>query len=285
MSDYIYSITPYFSDGCRLRPEPDTGNTPLTPRLAYGKFAHGNRRVTIAEDKYEMINGVNTQVNKANDVWLEVLDVDGTVLPTPGHIAEIHLGQRYATIRQIGTIPTPGEDIVITQTFTPPPGYTVSSIVNGNTVVTVIKPQPGETSSSRPRRVDAYGTLDETASCIGLALTAKPTESTATLLTAIQNDLFVLGAELACVAGKEDKLGMPLIGAPDIQRLEAAIDTAEQGLALLKSFVLPGGTAGAAALHQARTACRRAERRLLTASRVTAVRRGRPRSSYSRSRI
>jgi cob(I)alamin adenosyltransferase len=65
---------------------------------------------------------------------------------------------------------------------------------------------------------------------------------------------------------------MPLIAGPDIQRLEAAIDGAEEGLAPLQSFVLPGGTAGAAALHQARTTCRRAERRLLTASRATNVR-------------
>jgi cob(I)alamin adenosyltransferase len=121
-------------------------------------------------------------------------------------------------------------------------------------------------------RVEAYGTVDETNSVIGVARAAGLASEIDAVLARVQEDLFTIGAELACVAGKEDKLGMPLIGAPDIQRLEAAIDAAEQGLAPLKSFVLPGGTAGAAALHQARTTCRRAERRLLTAGRVTAVR-------------
>ncbi len=112
-------------------------------------------------------------------------------------------------------------------------------------------------------RVDAYGSLDETASCIGLVQTAGPSESTRTLLTAIQNDLFVLGAELACVPGKEDKLGMRLVDADDIARLERAIDVADAELPPLKSFVLAGGCAAAAHLHHARTVCRRAERSVL----------------------
>jgi cob(I)alamin adenosyltransferase len=121
-------------------------------------------------------------------------------------------------------------------------------------------------------RVEAYGTVDETNAVIGVARAAGLAPEIDGVLARVQQDLFVIGAELACVAGKEDKLGMPLIGDTDIQRLEAAIDAAEAGLAPLKSFVLPGGTAGAAALHQARTTCRRAERRLLTASRATSVR-------------
>lgn len=112
-------------------------------------------------------------------------------------------------------------------------------------------------------RVDAYGTLDELASCIGLIQTAKPSASTAALLTAIQNDLFVLGAELACVPGKEDKLGMRLVDGGDIERLEHAIDTAETELPPLKNFVLAGGCPAAAHVHHARTVCRRAERSVL----------------------
>ena len=112
-------------------------------------------------------------------------------------------------------------------------------------------------------RVDAYGSLDEVASCLGLVQTAKPSASTATLLTAIQNDLFVLGAELACVPGKEDKLGMRLVDAADIERLEKAIDLAETELPPLKNFVLAGGCPAAAHVHHARTVCRRAERGVL----------------------
>jgi GH25 family lysozyme M1 (1,4-beta-N-acetylmuramidase) len=102
MADYVYKITPTGSAGSKVRPEPDTGNT-SSLTLPYGRVAYGNRRITIAEDRFE--NG--SQVNRAGDVWLEVLEVNGTVLPQPGYIAEIHLGQRYATITQIGTPPPP----------------------------------------------------------------------------------------------------------------------------------------------------------------------------------
>ena len=77
-------------------------------------------------------------------------------------------------------------------------------------------------------------------------------------------DLFTLGAELACVPGKEDKLKMALIDAADIERLEQAIDASEGELEPLKSFVLPGGSPQAASLHVARCVCRRAERAVLT---------------------
>jgi cob(I)alamin adenosyltransferase len=82
----------------------------------------------------------------------------------------------------------------------------------------------------------------------------------------------VLGAELATAPEKVEKLGFPLLGPDDIERLERAIDAAEAPLSPLKSFVLPGGTTAAAALHQARTVCRRAERRTLTAARSATVR-------------
>jgi len=118
---FVFSITPTNSTGSKVRPEPDTGSIPLTIALPYGKYAFGNRRITIAEDKWEMISGVNKQVNKAGDVWLEVLEVDGVQLNAPAYIAEIHLGTRYATITQLSTPPEPPtpsqEDIVFTQTF------------------------------------------------------------------------------------------------------------------------------------------------------------------------
>jgi cob(I)alamin adenosyltransferase len=88
----------------------------------------------------------------------------------------------------------------------------------------------------------------------------------------VQADLFAVGAELGCVAGKQQKLGMALVGESEIGAVEQAIDQAEVSLPPLKNFVLPGGTTGAAALHQARTICRRAERRTLAAGRASAVR-------------
>jgi cob(I)alamin adenosyltransferase len=113
-------------------------------------------------------------------------------------------------------------------------------------------------------RVEAYGTVDETNAVIGTARAAGVAPEMDALLAELQSDLFVVGAELACVPGREDKLEMKLIDESDVERLERAIDDAERDLPPLKSFVLPGGTPAAAALHLARTVCRRAERRVLT---------------------
>jgi cob(I)alamin adenosyltransferase len=112
-------------------------------------------------------------------------------------------------------------------------------------------------------RVEAYGTVDETNAVLGVARAAGLDASTDAVLAHVQVDLFTLGAELACVPGKEDKLGMKLLEAADAERLERAIDEAEKDLPPLKSFVLPGGSTQAAALHLARTVARRAERAVL----------------------
>jgi cob(I)alamin adenosyltransferase len=112
-------------------------------------------------------------------------------------------------------------------------------------------------------RVDAYGTVDELNACIGVArATGLDVESDA-VLAHMQVDLFTLGAELACAAGKEGKLGMQLLEAKDALRLELDIDAAEAKLVALQTFILPGGSPQAAALHLARTVCRRAERAVL----------------------
>lgn len=121
-------------------------------------------------------------------------------------------------------------------------------------------------------RVEAYGTVDELNAGLGVARTAGLPPELDALLGQLQEDLFVLGAELACVPGKEANMKMRLLDASDAARLEQAIDAAEEGLPPLKSFVLPGGTAAAAALHVARTVARRAERRTLEASTEGAVR-------------
>lgn len=112
-------------------------------------------------------------------------------------------------------------------------------------------------------RVEAYGTVDEANAAIGLARAAGVAPEQDGQLEAIQDDLFVLGAELACDPSKADKLRTPRIGAERITELERWIDAAEEGLPPLSQFILPGGCPAAAALHLARTVSRRAERRVL----------------------
>ena len=118
---------------------------------------------------------------------------------------------------------------------------------------------------SRVRKTDprlvAYADVDETNSAIGvaLALGALPGE-VAGLLQSVQNDLFDLGADL-CVPVVPDPEYAPLrVTHAQVERLERACDDFNARLSKLDSFVLPGGTPGAALLHQARTVVRRAER-------------------------
>jgi cob(I)alamin adenosyltransferase len=112
-------------------------------------------------------------------------------------------------------------------------------------------------------RVEAYGTVDELNAVVGMARATKLDADAEAVLAEVQVDLFTIGAELACVPGKEAKMRMPLVNADDAAKLERAIDHAEESLEPLKSFVLPGGCAQSAALHLARTVCRRAERAVL----------------------
>lgn len=111
-------------------------------------------------------------------------------------------------------------------------------------------------------RVEAYGTVDETNSVLGLARLHSEGEMDAALAR-IQNDLFDLGADL-CRPNMEadaDAEYLPLrMIATQVDRLESEIDAMNKDLAPLRSFVLPGGSALAAHLHQCRTVCRRAER-------------------------
>ena len=111
-------------------------------------------------------------------------------------------------------------------------------------------------------RIEAYGTVDETNACLGLVRLHTSGDPLDAVLSRIQNDLFDLGSDLATV-----ETGKPLPYAPlritqgQVDRLEHEIDDMNAHLSTLRSFVLPGGTAAAAALHLARTVCRRAERR------------------------
>jgi cob(I)alamin adenosyltransferase len=111
-------------------------------------------------------------------------------------------------------------------------------------------------------RVEAYGAVDETNSALGVARlhSASDTELDA-MLGRIQNELFDLGADLAMppVEGEEEGSKLRILDS-QVARLEAEIDSLNDRLPALKSFILPGGTPAAAALHLARTVSRRAER-------------------------
>ncbi|HVT19760.1 MAG TPA: cob(I)yrinic acid a,c-diamide adenosyltransferase [Mycobacteriales bacterium] len=110
-------------------------------------------------------------------------------------------------------------------------------------------------------RVVAYGDVDEANSAIGAALALGGLDAELTeLLTAVQNDLFDVGADLCTPIVPEPKWEPLRVEQSYVDRLEAACDTFNARLAALDSFVLPGGTPGAALLHMARTAARRAER-------------------------
>jgi len=105
-------------------------------------------------------------------------------------------------------------------------------------------------------RIEAYGTVDELSSCIGVARAGSLPPELDTLLEQVQRDLFDVGAHLASPGTSR----FPGVESARIEELERAIDTMESELTPLTNFILPGGTLGAANLHVARTVCRRAER-------------------------
>lgn len=110
-------------------------------------------------------------------------------------------------------------------------------------------------------RIEAFGTVDETNACIGLVRLHTQGQPIDAMLSRIQNDLFDLGADLATVETDKPLPYEPLrITQGQVDRLEREIDELNADLEPLRSFVLPGGTPTAAALHLARTVCRRAER-------------------------
>jgi len=114
-------------------------------------------------------------------------------------------------------------------------------------------------------RVEAYGTVDEVNSCVGLVLAVpKIPVSVRDCLVEVQHDLFDLGGEL-CIPGHR------AITAGFVARLEETLDRCNENLPPLKEFILPGGGPAAAACHLARTVCRRAERRVWSLARVEPV--------------
>lgn len=110
-------------------------------------------------------------------------------------------------------------------------------------------------------RLEAYGTVDELNSQLGLLLTYLDDASDRDVLLAVQNQLFVICSELA-TADEDLKARRSGVTEDDVRWMEAAIDAAEEGQPGWRGFILPGGTRGAAVAHVCRTVCRRAERRI-----------------------
>jgi cob(I)alamin adenosyltransferase len=115
----------------------------------------------------------------------------------------------------------------------------------------------GERTRKDDPRVEAYGTVDELNSAIGVLASNCPGGDFAGLIADIQQQLFDLGGEL-CLPDTE------VLKAESVELLEQKMDALNESLPPLKDFVLPGGTQAAAACHMARAICRRAERRLIT---------------------
>ena len=127
----------------------------------------------------------------------------------------------------------------------------------------------GERRAKHDLRVASYGTVDEANACIGMARIHTGTDHPAldAMLSRIQNDLFDLGADLATPDTGADPGYEPLrIVASQVARIEADIDALNKPIKPLRSFILPGGSPAAAALHLARTVARRAERLMVELS-------------------
>jgi cob(I)alamin adenosyltransferase len=123
----------------------------------------------------------------------------------------------------------------------------------------------GARVSKESLRVEAYGSVDETNSAVGVVLAVPALPAAVTrCLTEVQHDLFDLGGEL-CIPGTR------MITAAYVERLETELDGFNEALPPLKDFILPGGGPAAAACHMARAICRRAERRCWTLARAEPV--------------
>jgi cob(I)alamin adenosyltransferase len=120
-------------------------------------------------------------------------------------------------------------------------------------------------------RVAAYGDVDELNACVGVAAAHAADPTVVELLTAIQGDLFAIGAQLADPRPGGPARAKAALPPDRVASLEAAIDARDAGLPPLTSFILPAGTPAAAFLHVARTVCRRAERAAVALGRAEPV--------------
>lgn len=125
----------------------------------------------------------------------------------------------------------------------------------------------GERVGKDNLRLDAYGTVDELNSVIGVCRSVNPFSEVDPILRDLQEELFVLGADLATPQGSSAGARLRRIQPANVSRLEQLIDTIDPKLEPLKQFILPSGSQAAAMLHFARTVCRRAERKSVELSR------------------
>jgi cob(I)alamin adenosyltransferase len=109
-------------------------------------------------------------------------------------------------------------------------------------------------------RIEAYGTIDELNSYIGLCRDLLRDEASRKILLEVQDRLFTIGSSLACDPIKEPKMRIPDLKAADVALLENEIDRINDELPTMKSFILPGGHPTISHIHIARCVCRRAER-------------------------
>jgi len=127
----------------------------------------------------------------------------------------------------------------------------------------------GSRVSKLDPRITAYGAVDELNAAVGVVLAGGGPDEIRAVLERVQNELFDLGADLSVPAHVEGRLR---VEQPLVDRLEADCDRFNADLPELRSFVLPGGTQTAAALHVARTICRRAEREAVAATEAVEIR-------------
>jgi len=120
-------------------------------------------------------------------------------------------------------------------------------------------------------RLEAYGTVDELNSWLGLIRSMTDNAEVSGLLLNIQNNLFIVGSKLASDEKGKQITGNLALDAGKIEELEKAIDEYESKLNPLRNFILPGGSQLVGYCHIARTVCRRAERRIVGLSEIAAI--------------
>ena len=127
----------------------------------------------------------------------------------------------------------------------------------------------GERVSKDSPRIEAYGTVDELNSFIGLALIEAKDSEVKKLLEKIQNILFILGSDLSAPNNEKNKnQNIPRISKIHYEEIEKEIDKFDSHLDELRNFILPGGCKSAALLHICRTICRRAERKVVALNNI-----------------
>lgn len=121
----------------------------------------------------------------------------------------------------------------------------------------------GERVPKSDARCEAYGTIDEAVSALGLARALSPTTRVQEILLSAQRELFTIGSEIATTADRYDRLAASrgTVTPEMVQRLEDLIDALENEITMPRSFIIPGGSPSSAALDLARAIIRRAERR------------------------